>query len=175
MLRSAFEWMDALESSIALRESLNAYPILLTTHVVSMCLFAGLIAFLDLRLIGAAMKPVAVSSIPRRIFPWALTGFGINLITGGLLFYSQPMRYYPNFYFWAKSAMIILAGLNMAVFHVTIYRSVDKWDYDVPTPRAAQFAGVFSLAMWAGVIVTGRMIAYSGLAPDWWDALKIGQ
>ena len=39
-LRGLFEWFDALESSIALRESLNAYPILLTAHVVSMCLFA---------------------------------------------------------------------------------------------------------------------------------------
>ena len=55
-LRSLFEWLDALPSSLALRESLNAYPILLTSHVVSMCLFVGLIAFWDLRLVGITLK-----------------------------------------------------------------------------------------------------------------------
>ena len=53
--KGIFEWADALESSIALRESLNGYPILLTAHVVSMCLFAGLIAFWDMRLVGFAL------------------------------------------------------------------------------------------------------------------------
>ena len=28
--------------------------------------------------------------------------------------------------------------------------------------------------LWAGIIVTGRMIAYSGLVPDWWIALELG-
>ena len=173
-LRALFEWIDVLPSSIALRESFNAYPMLLTAHVVSMCLFAGLMAFFDLRLVSATLRPVPFLTIPRRILPWALTGFAINLVTGGLLFYSQPMRYFGNFYFWFKLAMMMLAGINMFVFHVTTYRSVDKWDTDALTPVAARVAGVVSLVLWAGVIVTGRLIAYSGLAPAWWDALEIG-
>ena len=172
-LRGLFEWLDALESSVALRESLNAYPILLTVHVISMCLFAGLIAFLDLRLVGATLKTVPVSSFPKRIFPWALTGFGISVVTGLLLLYSQPMRYYGNFYFWLKTGLILLAGINMWVFHVTIYRSVDKWDTDAEIPRAACVAGVVSLVLWAAVVSTGRLIAYSGLVPDWWKGLNL--
>ena len=69
-IRSSFEWVDALPSSISLRESLNAYPMLLTTHVVSMCLFAGLISFWDMRLVGLTLRKVPVSNIPTRIFPW---------------------------------------------------------------------------------------------------------
>lgn len=173
-LRGPFEWIDALESSIALRESLNAYPILLTAHVVSMCLFSGLIAYWDFRLVGATLKGVPVSSIPKSLFPWALTGFAISVITGGLLFYSQPMRYFGNFYFWLKSGMLVLAGLNILVFHTSVYRSVAEWDTDVRVPRAARIAGLVSLVLFAGIVVTGRLIAYSGLVPDWWKALNLG-
>lgn len=172
-LRPIFEWFDALESSVALRESLNGYPMLLTAHVVSMCLFAGLIAYWDLRLVGATLKRVPVSSIPAALFPWALTGFGISVVTGGLLLYSKPLTYYTNFYFWLKSGLILVAGINMLVFHFTVYRSVDKWDTDAEVPRSARIAGVASLLLWATIVATGRLMAYSGLVPDWWKALEL--
>ena len=160
-LRSWFEWMEALPSSIALRESIYGYPILLTTHVVSMCLFAGLIAFWDMRLVGVTLKRVPVSNIPPRYFPWALVGFAISSISGLLLFYSAPMRFYGNFFFWVKNLMLVLAGVNALVFHLTTYHSVATWDSDAVTPFGARLAGVLSLALWAGIILTGRMIAYN--------------
>ena len=43
MLRALFEMVEAYPSSVAIRESLNAYPILLTSHVIGMCVFAGLV------------------------------------------------------------------------------------------------------------------------------------
>jgi hypothetical protein len=174
-MQSFFVWMETLPSSIMLRESINGYPVLLTSHIVSMCLFVGLIAFWDMRLAGLALRGERVSTIPPRIFPWALgLGFLISLVTGALLFYSQPMRYYTNFWFWLKSGMLILAGVNAAVFHLTTYQSVDTWDTAQVTPPAARFAGVFSLALWAGIIITGRMTAYSGLVPQWWVDLGLG-
>ena len=172
-LRSLFEWVDLMPSSIALRESLNAYPALLTLHVVSMCLFAGLIIYWDMRLVGLAINRVPVAEIPTGLFPWALTGFALNAITGSLLVYSQPMRYFPSFYFWFKGGMMLLAGINAVVFHLTTYRSVEVWNRDASPPTAAKVAGVASLVLWAGVVITGRMIAYSGLAPQWWLDLNI--
>ena len=166
--------MDALPSSMALRESINAYPVLLTAHVVSMCLFAGIIIFWDMRLAGVALPRVRVSTIPPRLFPWAVgTGFVISTVTGLLLLYSQPLRYYPNFWFWMKNGLLFFAGLNAFIFHMTTYHSVDAWDTDRITPRAARLAGYFSLALWAGIIMTGRMIAYSALVPQWWVDLGL--
>ncbi len=168
--QSFFEWMDALPSSVALRESLNAYPILLTLHLVSMAGFAGLIAFFDMRLVGIALKRVPVSKITERIFPWMIIGFVVCMGTGFVLAYSKPMTYHDNFYFWFKNGLIILAGLNAGIFHITTERSVSKWENDPVTPPAAKFAGVASLVMWAVIIISGRMIAYSALVPAWWIA-----
>ncbi len=172
-LRPFFEWMDGFESSVSLRESLNAYPILLTAHVVSMCLFAGIIMFWDLRLIGVALKKVPVMDIRTRLFPWSVTGFLISAVTGLLLFYSQPMRYFGNYYFWMKFCFLVLAGLNILWFDWVTLKSVKKWGNDVVTPPAARFAGVASLLLWTSIVVTGRLIAYSGLVPDWWRALEL--
>jgi hypothetical protein len=174
MLRSLFEWVHAMPTSVALRESLYGYTFLLTLHVVSLTLFAGIVIVLDMRLTGMAFKRVQVSHIwTRMMLPWMVLGLAVNVGSGLLLVYSQPMRYYANFYFWFKGALFVCAGLNAIYFHVTIFRTVEEWEGAPMTPLAARVAGVGSVALWAGVIITGRMLAYEGLAPDWWTALTL--
>lgn len=164
-LRSLFEWADALPSSIALRESIYGYPFLLTSHVVSMCLFAGLIIMMDLRLAGLGNLRTPCSQVQKRLFPWQMLGLALSTISGLLLLYSQPMRFYGNFYFWAKNLMMVLAGVNALAFHWSTYHSVAEWDSDARPPFGARLAGALSLALWAGVVVSGRMIAYNWFKP----------
>ena len=182
MLRSVFEWMAMLESSIALREAFNVYPWLLTSHVLFTSWFAGLIIMMDLRLAGIGNLSTPFAQTQKRLFPWQMLAMGLSSITGGLLFYGDPMRFYPNFYFWSKMLMMAIAGVNAIVFHMTVYekaltrveakladaRSWVSWDFSGVVPFEARVAGLLSLALWAGIIVTGRMIAYSALVPQWW-------
>jgi hypothetical protein len=162
-LRTWFEAVDALPSSIAIRESIYGYPALLTAHVIGMCVFAGLVIMMDLRLVGLAYRETPVSQIQRRLFPWQMVGMALSAITGGLLFYGQPLRYYGKVFFWIKILFMILAGVNAIAFHFTTYRSVAKWDSDRVLPTGARLAGAFSLALWAGVVMTGRLTAYNWL------------
>ena len=60
--------------------------------------------------------------------------------------------------------MLILAGLNVWVFHSTVFRSVAEWDLDPVLPKRARMAGAVSLVLWASIVVAGRMIAY-----NWFD------
>jgi hypothetical protein len=163
MLRPLFEFVDALPSSIALRESVYGYTALLTTHVLSMCLFAGLVIMMDLRLAGFGNKRTPISEIQRRLFPWQTLGMVGSAITGLLLFYGQPMRYYGKVYYWSKIAMMILALLNLLYFHLRTYRSVAQWDTEVVPPFNVRLAGIISLVLWAGVVATGRLTAYDWL------------
>ena len=175
MLRVLFEWVQAMPSSIALRESLYGYIVLLTVHVVSLALFAGIVVLLDIRLSGMAFKRIPVSEIwTRMMLPWMAIGLAVNAGTGLALVFSQPMRYYGNFYFWFKAVLFMLAGLNALYFHLTLYKTVETWERDPMTPLGARAAGVASLALWAGVIITGRMIAYDAFIPAWWRGLELG-
>ena len=174
MIRSLFEWVDVMPMSIAWRESLNGYPLLLTAHVVSMGLVAGIIIFWDMRLAGIALKWVPVSKAKAGLFPWMTVGAVINVVTGVVMVFSQPMRYYPNFWFWLKMGMLAVVVVNAAYFHLSIENTVEEWENDPVAPFKARMAGYVSLAFWAGIIVTGRMTAYSGLVPQWWKDLGLG-
>jgi len=161
-LRPLFEWVDAFPSSIAMRESLYAFPVLLTVHLISLATFAGLVVMMDLRLVSLAYRDTPFSEMQRRLFPWQMVGMVVTSIAGLLLFYAQPMRYFGRVLYWIKIGLMVLALVNALLFHFTTYRSVAKWDTAGP-PRGAKVAGVLSLAMWACIVAFGRLTAY-----DWW-------
>jgi uncharacterized protein DUF6644 len=165
---SAFaQWLATTSGSIALHESLYLYPLVESVHVLTLCIFVGLAALLDLRLMGVTLRRVPVSEVARRLLPWMIGGFVVMVITGALLFYAIPIRSWHNVFFRIKLVLLVLAGLNAWVFHARIWRSVSDWDVDPVTPGAARVAGAASLVLWAAIIVSGRMIAY-----NWFDCDK---
>ena len=145
-------------------ESLYVWPLLESTHVLSLGLFVGTAVMNDLRLLGWTMREVPVSEVTGRLLPWTRIGFAVMLTTGLLLFYSSPVRYYHNIFFRFKVLLLIVAGLNAFVFHRGIHRRVAEWDNDKKLPRAARVAGAVSLIAWALIVVSGRLIAY-----NWFD------
>jgi hypothetical protein len=162
-LRSWFEWVNAMPSSIAIRESQYGYIILLSAHALSMAFFAGLIAMMDLRLVGAAFTRTRVTEIQRRLFPWQMATLVVVVITGVALLYGQPLRYFGKILFWGKLSLMAFAGVNAMAFHYTTYKSVAVWDNDRITPFGARLAGALSLVLWAGVVILGRLTAYNWL------------
>ncbi|MBM3785823.1 MAG: hypothetical protein FJW30_15780 [Acidobacteria bacterium] len=159
-----FQWLEATGGSLALRESILAYPIVESTHVLSLCLFFGLIGLMDLRLLGWALPNVPVTQFTSRIQPIGVVGFAVMVISGLLLFYSGPIRAYTNIFFRVKMILIALAGLNALLFHATIFKSVGDWESATLPPPRARLAGALSLLFWSGVVVCGRMQAYK-----WFD------
>jgi uncharacterized membrane protein len=158
------EWLASTRWSIALHESLYMYPLVESTHVLALTLFVGLAVMLDLRLLGLTLKNVPVSEMLDRVLPWTKVGFVIMIVTGALLFYAIPVRNYQNVFFRVKVIMLLLAGLNVWIFHWRVERRVADWDLDPVPPKAARVAAVISIALWAAIIVAGRMIAY-----NWFD------
>jgi hypothetical protein len=158
------QWLESTPGSIALHESIWAYPIVESVHVLTLCLFLGLTVMLDLRLLGVAMVRTPASEVLGRLLPWTIVGFAVMVVTGALLFFAIPVKTYLNIFFRIKVAFLVLAGVNVAVFQRTIARRMDRWDADPVPPFAARLAGGVSLVLWAGIVVAGRMIAY-----NWFD------
>ena len=160
-----FEQLADSSWSMSLHESEIAYSIIESTHVWSLCLFFGLTVMFDLRLLGWTMRSVPVSEFSRRLLPWTIAGFVVMVISGTLLFYAIPVRSYQNIFFRFKMILMLLAGLNVWIFHARIYPKVATPAFDAAiSPRSARIAGALSLALWIGVVVSGRMIAY-----NWFD------
>lgn len=166
MIHAAMEWLAASEWSIGLHESQYAYAVVESIHVWALCLFVGFAVLLDLRLVGAVFRAVPVTQMVNRILPWTRLGFVVMVVSGVLLFYAIPVRTYHNVFFRLKAVLLILAGANAFLFHRGIYRQIEGWDLSSP-PRRARLAGICSLALWAAVVFSGRLIAY-----NWFDCAK---
>lgn len=164
MIERFLGWLGETPWSVALLESLYVWPLVESTHVLTLGLFVGTTVMMDLRLLGVAFRKVPATAFTGRLLPWTHLGFIVMTATGLLLFYSQPLRYYHNLFFRVKVLVLLLAGANVAIFHNGVHRRAAEWDRDASPPRAARIAGAVSLAMWAVVVVTGRLIAY-----NWFD------
>ncbi len=163
-MNTFFEWLGTTGWSIALLESIWVWSLVESTHVLTLTLFAGTAVMMDLRFLGVAFKRVPISEFTNRMLPWTRGAFLVMVVTGFLLLYSNPLRYYHNIFFRIKIGLMVLAGLNVWWFHARTHRKVVEWDHDPIPPRAVRIAGGMSIFMWAFIIITGRMIAY-----NWFD------
>lgn len=154
------EWLAATPWSIALHESRYMYLVVLTVHVLTLCLLVGITAMLDFRLLGLTLRSVPASEVLTRLLPWAVAGFLVMVASGALLFYADPVMKYRNIFFRLKMVTLILAVLNAWVFHRRTYRDAAAWDLDPVPPRGARMAAGLSLALWAVMITLGRLIPY---------------
>jgi len=152
-------WVESTALSLFVMQSTFGFSALDMVHIAAISIVFGMIAVVDLRLLGLASRDCAVTEICGEALPWTWTAFGIAVLTGVLMFTGQPVKYYGNFAFRMKLLLIVLAGINMLVFHFITYRGVAKWDR-VPVPLSARLAGAISLACWIAIVAYGRWTAY---------------
>jgi hypothetical protein len=88
-------------------------------------------------------------------------GFGLMVVTGILLFWAHALKCYESGYFRIKLLLLLLAALNVIVFHSTIDRRRAAWDESPRPPLQARLAGLASLLIWLGVVAAGRLMAYT--------------
>jgi hypothetical protein len=160
-LQNFCDWLNELPWSKALSESDDAFPVLETLHVLSMSLIVGTVVTVDLRVTGLILRSEPVTRVVRALLPGTWIGFGIMVFTGLPLFASEAAKLYGNPAFRLKLLLLGLAGLNALMFHVVAYRRVAQWDQRPAGPPVAKALAALSIVLWAGVIVSGRMIAIS--------------
>src|SRR5436190_6300419 len=124
-------WSDLLASS------LNFWGLLEGTHVLSLMLFAGTIFVVDLRLLGVLFKKTPVSVVSDRILPLTVFGMLLMVATGVALVYAKPLLYYHNIWFRLKVVFLIVAFINIVVFHYRVQRNIAEWDSQVTPPAPA--------------------------------------
>ena len=161
MIQEFNQWLQDTSVSVGIRESIYLFPFIEGTHLLGCGVSAGTIAISDLRLLGWNMQKHPASRVMGALLPFTIAGFVIMMITGGLLYWAEPIKAWGSLWFKLKVVFMLLAALNALVFHTTIYRSMDKWDLDLNPPAGAKLAGILSLVLWALVIWSGRTTAYN--------------
>jgi hypothetical protein len=143
-------------------ESQWMFPTFETVHVIAIVTVIGVIAIMDMRLLGLTSGTKSVAAMERDTIPLTWTAFALAVVTGLLLFISKASSYMANPYFLWKMGLMLLAGVNMAVFHRVVSRNVDQWGAPgSPTPAAAKISGLLSLLLWAIIPFCGRIVGFT--------------
>ena len=167
LLLNLARWLDSQSWSTAIHESIYLYAWIETTHVITLMVFLGMLFVIDLRMLGAIFPKVPASIIAQRLDKPMMIGFAMMLITGFLLYYAIPVRTTQSLWFRIKVVLLIVAGINAFLFRAKMQASSSSWDLDPIPPKRIRVGAMLSLVLWAGVVITGRTIAY-----DWFDCHK---
>jgi len=154
-----FVALEASSLGAAIRQSSWLYMIANVGHILSLMIFAGAIAVMDLRMAGmfAATTPGYVLKTFRRA---AMIGFAGLFLTGSLLFTAEASHVILNSVFQIKLSLIALGLLNVAWFEFFAAPRVRETAPLAPLPAAARASGLASIAIWLSVAACGRSIAY---------------
>jgi hypothetical protein len=140
------QWLENTSLSTAIRESAWAFPIIETVHALGLCLF-GMAVLVDLRLLNLALTRLSASEVAAQLRSWAGAGIVVVIVSGVLTFLNAPVDYYNDRFFRIKVLMLLLVALN-------------AWLFRTGAVRHVAVTRTLSLVLWAGIVVTGRLISY---------------
>lgn len=156
-----WESIEYSSMGISIAESLWAFPMIETVHVMALVTVLGTLLVMDLRMLGWASTAVPVRKVSEDTLKWTWMAFVLAAITGTLLWVSKAHSYMINPYFLTKMGLMAVAGLNMLFFHFVTYKTVDQWDTAASPPMAVKLSAVFSLLLWIVIVFCGRAIGFT--------------
>ena len=156
-------FLTALEHSafsVWVRESgsLMAFPGILLMHTYGMAVLVGIVAAIDLRILGFApglpLAPIG------RFLPLLWIAFWVNAVTGTMLLAADATSKMTNVDFGVKMAFIALAVITQFLLQKRVLS--DPAIDEKPFSANARLLAIASLVFWAGAITAGRLLAYVG-------------
>jgi hypothetical protein len=138
--------------------SLWAFPGILLMHTYGMAVLVGVIAGIDLRILG--LMPAVPLAPLRKFLPLVWVAFWVNAVTGTMLLAADATTKMRNVDFGIKMAFIVLAVITQRAIQ---HRVLGDPEIDArPLSSNAKMLAVMSLVFWLGAITAGRLLAYVG-------------
>jgi uncharacterized membrane protein len=187
LLNDFFDWLqnswgaqtpgDGTSYSQLLLSSLNFWGLLEGTHLLMLMLFFGTILLVDLRMLGIGFREYRISVLSNRVLPLTVVAFLFMVVTGLLLFFAKPEIYWHNLWFRLKLVLLVVAVINIVVFHYMVQKNQAAWDELPRPPPKVRMSALISLTSWILIIAFGRFIAYNWFEcgkpqPDWVNSVQ---
>ncbi len=149
-------WLDESAAGTAIRRSKVAFPIIELFHIFALTLLLGTTIVITLRLLNVVFKESSIVESwrdLRLINTWSIV---VMLLSGSLLLSSEAVRMYENPSFRIKAVLLFLA----LIYHFFIFLRVVRTEQVTITPFKRKMAAIGDLALWVGVGLAGRGIAF---------------
>jgi hypothetical protein len=163
MLDSFIHWLGATSASLVIQREFWIIPTVQIAHILAISVVLASMAMFDLRLLGLAGKRNSIASLSRRFMPWLWGALIVLAVSGSILIVGEPKRALGNVFFELKMCMLAAAIALTIGFQFILRRDLAEGGADLAPSHAAaaKITGLLSLALWVGIAVAGRLIAYA--------------
>lgn len=154
-LMSVGQWLEQTALSAAMENWPYVFTAASVTHYFSFFIVVGLSSVIDLRLLGVASRRHSVGVMARHLFPWMWTALAVATVSGFLMFAPEASTFFQVQFFTLKLFALLLAVIVVGI----IQWKVSQWEQLPALPPAAKLAGLLSLALWIGTLISALEIA----------------
>jgi len=140
------QWIESTSLSTAIREGALYFPILGAFHLASIGWFGGMVLMGDLSVLGIGLSNAPPTELLSQFRRWKWLGFAVMLVSGGLLWWCQPVVCYRSVSFRIKLALLALLGINALLFR--------------KARPASRLGACLSLLLWVALVFAGRGTAF---------------
>jgi len=167
------EWLSTTFLSVFIQNHNSwAVPTVQSIHILGIGTVVGSLLMIGLRILGIAGTDQTLVQTERRFGPWLTGALWLLVATGIFLVIGEPVRELVTFSFWLKMALVAAGTLIAAVFRSSLRRNEQHWELTLARRGVVRLLTIFTLLLWAGIIVLGRLIAYDHVWGVWSPATK---
>ncbi|MCU1381721.1 MAG: hypothetical protein JWL71_418 [Acidobacteria bacterium] len=152
------EWVAASPLSKWIGASSWAFAVVESIHLLALSVIGGAVLIVDLKLLGFGIRSQTLREVAHDAQKWFLASWTVMIVTGLLLFWSEPQKLYYSTPFAVKMICLLLA----TIFALTVRRKVTQAGERAISPLAMKLIALVSLMLWFGVAAGGRWIGFSG-------------
>jgi hypothetical protein len=152
------EWVAASPLSKAISTSTWAFAVIESIHLLALSVIGGAVLIVDLKLLGYGIRTQTLEEVARDAQKWFVGSWAVMIVTGLLLFVSEPQKLYYSTPFAVKMLCLLLG----TVFALTVRRKVTLAGEGRVSPGMMKLVALVSLMLWFGVGAGGRWIGFSG-------------
>jgi len=153
-LRPYFEWCGKTWLGASVRDTIWAFPLIETFHLLALAVLLGTVLIVNLRVFGLGRRYAPAEQLARQLEPWMLASLAILIASGIPMAFSEPSKCFESVSFPIKMGLIVLG----IVSQFTIQR---KWVINGDANGGkAKIAAASSIIIWTLVGAAGKGIPY---------------
>ena len=156
-MQAASDWIYGTAVSAAIRDTSWIIPTVQAIHICAIAVVVGAALVTELRIAGVIAPDESLNVVAQRYLPWMWRALGVLLATGLVMVVGEPERVLANRVFWLKMILVVSGVLLSVYLRKPLLRPAGQ----APNQEPAKALAWLLLALWIGVIFSGRWIAYT--------------
>ncbi len=157
-LLALFQWFEESGLGRAVRESVWAFAVIESIHLIALVTMGGAALIVDMRLLNLGLRQRPVAELAREAQRFLSAGLVLLILSGSALFASEAVKCYYSTPFRIK----IIALFFATIFTYGVRNRVALAEEGRVGSASKAIVAVLSIGLWFTVAAAGRWIGFSG-------------